>query len=113
MKKSLIAGAIALTGALLAGAAIAQTPTPPPTSGFPENGSPGWRLAPSFPDPGGWTSTDANGVVTVLERPRPGQGAGQQQANPNARPCRGSTTCMNRNGPRRGDMMRVLWDETL
>ncbi len=33
------------------------------------DGSPAWFLQGSFPDPGGRTSVDANGVVTVLPRP--------------------------------------------
>jgi hypothetical protein len=56
---------------LIAGAGFAQTP--PPTSGPAENGTPAWFLQGSFPDPGGNTSVDAEGNVTVL--PRGGRGA--------------------------------------
>jgi DNA-binding beta-propeller fold protein YncE len=92
----------------------ATAQTPPPTSGPAEDGSPAWRLKGSFPDPGGRTSVDAAGVVTILPAPPRGTSTtGAVAGNPASRGCRGTTTCQNRNGPPRGQMQRVLWEENL
>ena len=95
--------------AAIVSTAFAQTPVP--TSGPAEGGSPAWTLKGSFPDPGGRTSVDANGVVTVLQRP---EGAAPAPVTISlARGCRGTLVCQNRNGPARGQMQRVLWEENL
>ncbi len=64
--------AAASLGVILAATGVfAQTP--PATSGTAEDGTPDWFLQGSFPYPGGNTSVDAEGMVTIL--PRTGRGA--------------------------------------
>lgn len=101
-----LTGAMAL--ALVATAALSQTV--PPTSGPAENGSPAWFLQGSFPDPGGRTSVDAKGVVTVLPRP---EGAPFAAGARTAVTCSHSTVCQNRKGPQRGEMQRVQWKQEM
>ncbi|WCM25577.1 hypothetical protein NDN01_16185 [Sphingomonas sp. QA11] len=104
-----IAGAT-LGAILLATGAFAQTA--PPTRGPAANGSPAWFMQGSFPDPGGRTSVDANGVVTVLPRPEGAPfAAGARPAA--VQGCSHTTVCQNRNGPKRGDMQRVQWEQKL
>jgi sugar lactone lactonase YvrE len=116
MKRFGLVGVGALALAFVVAAWDVSAQTAPATSGPAENGSPAWRLKGSFPDPGGRTATDVKGVVTVLPRPPgppPGPPAAGQPANAAARGCRGTVVCQNRNGPARGAMQRVLWDENL
>src|SRR5689334_7837872 len=69
-----IAGIAVAPFAAFVSANVALAQSKAPTSGPAENGSPAWFLQGSFPDPGGNTSTDANGVVTVLARAGRGPG---------------------------------------
>jgi hypothetical protein len=113
--KRILAGLV-----LLAAPALAQTM--PPTSGPAANGSPGWHLGSSFPDPGGRTMVDDTGKVTVPQRTggrggRGGRGAPgtQPPSDPNhlvdtTPGCRGSIICGRRGGFPRGQLMRVDWD---
>src|SRR5436190_20968896 len=68
------------------------------------NGSPGWHLGPSFPDPTGFTMVEADGTVNVVPReqraalmggrPRvPGRAAGPQ--------CSHSPVCARKSGAAR------------
>ncbi|MDB5705006.1 MAG: repeat-containing protein, partial [Sphingomonas bacterium] len=102
--------ALALGAALIVTGALAQTV--PPTKGPAANGSPAWFMQGSFPDPGGRTSVDATGKVTVIPRPEGAPfAAGARPAS--LQGCRHSTVCQNRNGPARGQMQRVQWAQNL
>ena len=105
--------AVPLGVMLTAGVALAQTP--PPTQGPAENGTPAWFLQGSFPDPGGNTSADADGRVTVL--PRTGRGArpaaGTAPPLPPTPPCAGAPLCGNRLTPGRQSLQRVQFEQTL
>jgi hypothetical protein len=123
--------AVAALAAFSPATASAQSKVP--TSGPAENGSPAWFIQGSFPDPGGNTSTDANGVVTVLARggraaggrggPQagaPGGARGPQVAAPvppgglpRTPPCRGSPICGNRVTPGRQSLQRVQWEQAM
>src|ERR1700761_2237531 len=103
--KRLVAGLM-----LLAAPVLAQTNGQAVTSGPAANGSPGWHLAPSYPDPTGHTAVDANGVVTVPPRAG-GRGAPDPiRATDDVPGCRGSTVCTRRGGFPRGQLLRVNWD---
>ena len=103
MKRRILAGLI-----LLATPVLAQTV--PPTSGPAANGSPGWHLAPSYPDPTGHTLVDDSGKVTVPARTG-GRGAPDPiRATDDVPGCRGSIVCGRRGGFPRGQLMRVNWD---
>ena len=100
----------ALGAALIVTGALAQTV--PPTKGPAANGSPAWFMQGSFPDPGGRTSVDATGKVTVIPRPEGAPfAAGARPASMQG--CRHTTVCQNRNGPPRGQMQRVQWAQNL
>jgi sugar lactone lactonase YvrE len=98
---------------LAAGVAFAQTP--PPTQGPAQNGTPAWFLQGSFPDPGGNTSVDAEGRVTIP--PRAGRGArppaGTAPPLPPAPQCTAAPICGNRLTPGRQSLQRVQFEQTL
>lgn len=98
----------AAIGALIATAAIAQTV--PPTRGPAVGQTPAWFLQGSSPDPGGRTSTDANGVVTILPRPANGPFAAGARVSAG---CTRSTACQNRYGPSRSEMQRVQYEQKM
>jgi NHL repeat len=106
MARYAVAGATALC--MISDVAIAQTM--PPTKGAAANGSPGWFLQGSSPDPAGRTSVDAAGVVTILPRPEGVPFAAG--ARPTAG-CKGTTICQNSKGPARGALQRVRWQQTM
>ncbi len=83
----------------------------PPVRGPAERGQPAWFLQGSFPDPTGYTATAPGGIVTVLPRPA----TPPVLALPNPPPCRGAPHCGNRQAgaPKRSDMQRVQWEQTL
>lgn len=91
-------------------------PTSPPTSGPAEDGTPAWFLQGSFPDPGGNTSVDADGTVTVLPRGR-GRGAAPPPSGVERLPptpfCDGAPLCGNRLTPGRQELQRVQFEQTL
>lgn len=98
---------------LAAGGAFAQTP--PPAQGPAEDGTPAWFLQGSFPDPGGNTSVDADGTVTIL--PRTGRGARPPAAAvprlPPTPSCSDAPICGNRLTPGRQSLQRVQFEQTL
>ena len=65
MKTMTLAG---LALGLLTTAALAQADRLGGQSEPPRNGSPGWHLGPSFPDPTGFTLVDPDGTVHVIPR---------------------------------------------
>ena len=76
------------------------------------NGSLGWHLGPSFPDPTGFTMVETDGTVNVIpreqrgQRPRvPGGDAGPQ--------CSHSLICGRKGGAPRNQLARVNYDQTL
>jgi hypothetical protein len=95
---------------LVATPVLAQTT--PPTQGPAENGSPSWFLQGSFPDPGGRTIVDAQGVVTIPPRV-PGGGRGPLPAGAAAPVpgCNHSVLCGRRGGFQRGALQRVTWKQ--
>jgi sugar lactone lactonase YvrE len=109
MKRRIMLAKGSLAGlVLLATPVLAQTYSVPPTSGPAANGSPGWHLAPSYPDPTGHTMVDASGKVTVVQRQR---GVPDPiRATDDVPGCRGATICGRRGGFPRGSMLRVNWD---
>ncbi len=111
MEKRFFAGlTFALMGA--ASAAFAQADRLALQSEPAKNGSPGWSLGPSFPDPTGFTIVEADGTVTVMPRE-------QRRAIPAAPaadsgpPCSHSPICGRRGGFARGALARVEWDQTM
>src|SRR3569623_1230510 len=76
------------------------------------NGTPGWHLGPSFPDPTGFTLVDADGTVHVIPREErrammggtarvPGGAGGPQ--------CSHSIVCGRKGGFARGELARVAY----
>jgi hypothetical protein len=85
----------------------------PPTEGPVIDGSPGWFLQGSSPDPGGRTVVDAAGRVTIPPRD-PSRGTGTASAVAGATPpCTRSPLCGKRRGIQRQDLQRVQWKQTL
>jgi hypothetical protein len=92
----------------------------PATEGPASDGSPGWSLQGSFPDPTGRTIVDPGGRVTIPPRgggpgtaagtnvPAPGTPAGVETPG-----CRRSPLCGNRRGRSRQSLQRVAWHQTL
>ena len=103
------------------GATLAFSQSKPLTEGPAADGSPGWFLQGSFPDPTGRTIVDANGVVTVPPRSGgPGRGAapaaggGGRGAPPGGVPgCGRSPICGRRGGFPRQGLQRVQWKQTM
>src|SRR5262245_32208284 len=89
--------------------------TQPATRGPAEGASPAWFLQGSFPDPGGNTVVDAQGLVTIPPRTC----GGIRGASPTAAPipptpgCSRSPLCGNRLTPGRQTLQRVQWEQTL
>lgn len=108
-------------GLLLTMSLSAQTqpPTPVPTSGPAENGTPAWFLKGSFPDPTGNTSVDREGNVTVIRGGRGGSGATTAAPAATTPPlpptpgCSRSPLCGNRVTPGRQSLQRVTFEQTL
>lgn len=102
-------GLLSLLAASCAVSAFAQSV--PPMRGPAANGQPAWFMQGSFPDPQGYTSTSADGVVTVL--PRPATPPKLEIPNPPA--CRKAPHCGNRmpGAPLRSQMQRVQWEQKL
>ena len=88
-RRMLIKGSLAAV--IFAAAAPVLAQTVPPTSGPAANGSPGWHLAPSYPDPTGHTLVDETGKVTVQ---RVGRGNPDPiRATDDVPGCRGAAIC--------------------
>jgi len=117
MNRRNFTGGILALGAMFA-ATVAVPQSQPPTRGPAEGGSPAWFLQGSFPDPGGNTIVDANGVVTVPPR-NGGGGAPPATSSPTAAAlprtpsCSRSPLCGNRLTPGRQALQRVEWEQTL
>jgi len=116
---------VARTAAVAIGIALATahawSQTRPATEGPAADGSPGWFLQGSFPDPGGRTIVDAAGRVTVPPReasdpstaPRAGRGAAPAPPAAQTPACTRSPLCGKRRGISRQDLQRVQWKQTL
>jgi hypothetical protein len=114
-------GTFVLTGVVSLGILLSAhrvtSQTQPPNEGPPSDGSPGWLLRGSFPDPTGRTIVDRAGRVTIPPRgtgPAP-SGVAAPAGSPIADtpPCRRSPLCGNRLGRSRQSLQRVLWQQTL
>src|SRR5581483_12424280 len=80
------------------------------------NGSPGWHLGPSFPDPTGFTLVDADGTVHVIpreERRSMMGGASQVPGGQGGPPCSHSIVGGRKGGFARSALARVEWDQTM
>src|SRR5438477_12841528 len=109
---------VAGTAAVAIGIALATahmlSQSQPSTEGPAVDGSPGWFLQGSFPDPGGRTVVDAAGRVTIPPR-QTGTGPAAVPPSPIAPtpPCTRSPLCGKRRGIQRTDLQRVQWKPTL
>jgi hypothetical protein len=113
MKTMTLAG---LALGLLTTAALAQADRLAIQSEPARNGSPGWHLGPSFPDPTGFTLVDADGTVHVIpreERRAMMGGAAQVPGGQGGPPCSHSIVCGRKNGFARSALARVEWDQTM
>jgi DNA-binding beta-propeller fold protein YncE len=109
MKKLLLVGAAL---ASLTATAFAQADRLAIQSEPARDGTPAWKLGPSFPDPTGFTMVEADGTVTVIprdQRPKqmrvPGGDGGPQ--------CSHSIVCTRKGGPLRSNLARVEYDQTM
>jgi sugar lactone lactonase YvrE len=96
-------------------AGVAFPQTQPATSGPAEGGSPAWLLKGSFPDPGGNTTVDTSGHVTVPPRTNaaPPPAVSNGSTLPRTPACSRSPVCGNRLTPGRQSLQRVEWEQTL
>ena len=113
MKTMTLAG---LALGLLTTAAFAQADRLAIQSEPAKNGTPGWHLGPSFPDPTGFTLVDPDGTVHVIPREEraaltggrarvPGGAGGAQ--------CSHSPMCGRKGGAARGQLARVNYDQNM
>jgi streptogramin lyase len=101
---------------LLTTAALAQADRLAIQSEPARNGSPGWHLGPSFPDPTGFTLVDADGTVHVIpreERRAMMGGAARVPGGQGGPPCSHSIVCGRKGGFARSALARVEWDQTM
>jgi hypothetical protein len=113
MKTSTLA---ALTFGLLTTAALAQIDRLAIHSAPAENGNIAWKLAPSFPDPTGFTLVDPDGTVHVIpreERRAMMGGAPRVPGGDSGPNCSHSIVCGKKNGFARNQLARVEWDQTM
>jgi len=113
MKTMTLAG---LALGLLTTVALAQADRLAIQSEPARNGSPGWHLGPSFPDPTGFTLVDADGTVHVIpreERRAMMGGAAQVPGGQGGPNCSHSIVCGRKNGFARNALARVEWDQTM
>jgi hypothetical protein len=113
MKTMTLAG---LALGLLTTAALAQADRLAIQSEPARNGSPGWHLGPSFPDPTGFTLVDADGTVHVIpreERRAMMGGAARVPGGQGGPNCSHSIVCGRKNGFARSALARVEWDQTM
>ena len=109
MKKLLLAG---LALGLMTTTAMSQADRLAIQSEPARDGTPAWKLTPSYPDPTGNTIVEADGTVTVIppaQRVRRELPAGYV-ATPN---CQGSPICGREGGPPRNQLARVVYDQNL
>jgi hypothetical protein len=80
------------------------------------DGTPGWHLGPSFPDPTGFTLVDADGTVHVIpreERRAMMGGAPRVPGGESGPNCSHSIVCGKKAGFARGQLARVEWDQNM
>jgi NHL repeat-containing protein len=114
-RRDLAAGAV--TFALLLSASPSISQTPPLSQGPGVDGSPGWFLQGSFPDPTGRTIVDRDGRVTIPARPSAPPATTERSSVPavvtDTPPCRRSPLCGNRLGRSRQSLQRVQWKQAM
>jgi len=113
MKTMTLAG---LALGLLTTAALAQADRLGIQSEPARNGSPGWHLGPSFPDPTGFTLVDPDGTVHVIpreERRAMMGGAARVPGGQGGPNCSHSIVCGRKGGFARSALARVEWDQTM
>jgi len=114
MKTMTLAG---LALGLLTTAAFAQADRLAIQSEPAKNGTPGWHLGPSFPDPTGFTLVDADGTVHVVPREERAALMGGRARVPGGAggaPCSHSIMCGRKNSPfARGQLARVNYDQNM
>jgi len=113
MKTMTLAG---LALGLLTTAALAQADRLAIQSEPAHDGTPGWHLGPSFPDPTGFTLVDADGTVHVIpreERRAMMGGAARVPGGQGGPNCSHSIVCGRKNGFARSALARVEWDQTM
>jgi hypothetical protein len=113
MKTMTLAG---LALGLLTTAALAQADRLGIQSEPARNGSPGWHLGPSFPDPTGFTLVDADGTVHVIpreERRAMMGGAARVPGGQGGPNCSHSIVCGRKGGFARSALARVEWDQNM
>ena len=114
-QRNLAAGIAVTLGVMLCGVS-ALSQSQPATQGPAIDGSPGWFLQGSFPDPTGRTIVDPDGRVTVPPRGRgagPAAGAVPTPDVVETPPCRRSPLCGRRGGASRQSLQRVQWQQAL
>ena len=113
MKTMTLAG---LALGLLTTAALAQADRLGIQSEPARNGSPGWHLGPSFPDPTGFTLVDSDGTVHVIpreERRAMMGGAARVPGGQGGPNCSHSIVCGRKGGFARSALARVEWDQNM
>ena len=114
MKTMLLA---ALTLGLMTGAVFAQADRLAIQSEPAMNGTPGWKLGPSFPDPTGFTMVEPDGTVHVIPREERAKVSGNATRVPGGdiggAPCSHSPVCGRKHGFERGKLARVEYDQTM
>ena len=81
-----------------------------------KNGTPGWHLGPSFPDPTGFTLVDADGTVHVIpreERAAMMGGAARVPGGQGGPQCSHSLVCGRKGGVPRNQLARVEYDQNM
>jgi hypothetical protein len=116
-RRNLAAGAAVVFLTVVAGfSRTALSQSPAAIQGPPVDGSPGWFLQGSFPDPTGRTIVDADGRVTIPPRgsgPGPVANAAPASATVETPPCRRSPLCGKRAGISRQSLQRIQWRQTM
>jgi hypothetical protein len=113
MKKQTFA-LTALALALMTGAAFSQASRLAIQSEPAKNGTPGWHLGDSFPDPTGFTYVDPDGTVHVIPREeRAALTGGRIPGGAGGPNCSHSLVCGRKGGAARGQLARVEYDQTM
>jgi DNA-binding beta-propeller fold protein YncE len=110
MQRRSFAGVAAVALGLILAGTSAFSQTQPPTEGPAVDGSPAWFLQGPLPDPGGRTTAPPAGNVTTAPR---SEGTDTGAAAVGTPRCSHSPICDNRLGPRRQELQRVQWEQTL
>ena len=110
MKRRSFTGVAAVGLGLTLAGTPALSQTQPPPEGPAVDGSPGWFLQGSFPDPGGLTVVDPGGHVRTVPR---SEARGYSTTAGGTPRCTHSPLCSKRDGRRRQSLRRVQWEQTL